>query len=204
MRNSPQIRETRAPDRVVVFDLEYTAWPHSMARGWLDPGEFREIIQIGAVAVSVADWRETEALELIVRPRINPCLSDFIQSLTGVNNETIAERGIDFEQAYARFVAFADGAPLISFGRDDRVLMENARLYGLRGVPFLPRHINIGPWLYENGIDPRGFHACDVARLAGVALQGHGHDALYDARSVTAGIAALMAKGAKSPLESPS
>jgi inhibitor of KinA sporulation pathway (predicted exonuclease) len=197
MPDSPQIRETRA----IVFDLEYTAWPHSVAHGWLDPGEFREVIQIGAVAAETRDWRETASLELAVKPRINPVLSDFIQKLTGVTNSLLAERGRDFAQAYRDFTAFADGCPLISFGRDDRVLIENARLYGLRDTAPLPRHVNIGPWLYENGIDPRGFHACDVAGLAGVSLQGHAHDALFDARSVAAGIAALVAKGAKSPLE---
>jgi len=190
----PQIREA------VVFDLEYTAWPHSMARRWLDPGEFREVIQIGAVKLDAGDWRETASLALLIRPRINPVLSDFIQDLTGVTNTAIAENGIDFAQAHARFLEFAQGAPLISFGRDDLVLMENARLYGLRAPP-LPPHINIGIWLYGNGVDPRGFHACDVARLAGVPFEGHAHDALYDARSVAAGIRALTAKGAPSPLE---
>ena len=194
MSACPQIRQP------VVFDLEYTAWPNSMARRWNDPGEFREVIQIGAVRLAARDWRETASLSLLLKPRINPVLSAFIQDLTGVTNAMIAAHGIDFSQAHARFLEFAGGAPLVSFGRDDLVLAENARVYGLRVAP-LPPHVNIGPWLYRNGIDPRGYHACDVARLAGVALEGHGHDALYDARSVAAGIRALAAKGAPSPLE---
>ena len=37
---------------VTVFDLEYTAWECSMARHWLAPGEFKEVVQIGAVKVT--------------------------------------------------------------------------------------------------------------------------------------------------------
>ena len=35
---------------ITVFDLEYTAWECSMARRWLAPGEFKEVVQIGAVS----------------------------------------------------------------------------------------------------------------------------------------------------------
>ena len=41
-------RGMRVPS-LTVFDLEYTAWECSMARSWLTPGEFREVVQIGAV-----------------------------------------------------------------------------------------------------------------------------------------------------------
>ncbi len=48
--------------------------------------------------------------------------------------------------------------------------MGMSRLYRLAKAPVPPFYINIIPWLYENGIDPRGKNACDVAPLAGVAL----------------------------------
>ena len=35
----------------VLFDLEFTAWEGSLERGWSEPWEAREIIQIGAVRV---------------------------------------------------------------------------------------------------------------------------------------------------------
>ena len=35
--------------KLIVFDLEFTAWEGSLARHWLAPGEFKEVVQIGAV-----------------------------------------------------------------------------------------------------------------------------------------------------------
>ena len=37
---------------IVVCDLEYTAWAGSLQRGWSDPGEHREIVQIAAIRLS--------------------------------------------------------------------------------------------------------------------------------------------------------
>lgn len=34
---------------ITVFDLQYTAWECAMARRRLVPGEFRDVVQIGAM-----------------------------------------------------------------------------------------------------------------------------------------------------------
>ena len=39
---------------IVVFDLEWTAWPGSFERDWSGPGELREVIQFGTVKAEVA------------------------------------------------------------------------------------------------------------------------------------------------------
>lgn len=184
----------------VVFDLEYTAWPGSLEHRWLRPGEHREVVQIGAVQVDADNFAETAAFGRLVKPRLNPYLSPYFEQLTGITNDALAAEGIDFVQAYDAFIAFAQGAPLISFGRDDLVLGDNLRLYGIKDAPPLPLHINIAPWLRAHGIDTRGSHACDVARLAGTAYAGRRHDALDDARSVALGVAALVARGAAHPV----
>ena len=47
------------PDAVAtltVFDLEFTAWECSMASHWLRPGEFKEVVQIGAVRLDGASF----------------------------------------------------------------------------------------------------------------------------------------------------
>ncbi len=185
---------------VVVFDLEYTAWPGSLEQRWLRPGEYREIVQIGAVKLDTGNFAETAAFAIFAKPRLNPYLSAYFEELTGIDNRTLAAEGVDFAQAYRAFIAFADGAPIVSFGRDDLVLANNLRLYGIADAPPLPAHINIVPWLKVQGIDSRGLHACDVARLAGAAFGGRRHDALDDARSVALGIAALVARGAPHPV----
>ncbi len=188
------------PPRAIVFDLEFTAWEGSMLHRWMRPGEYREVVQIGAVAVDGTTFAETATLDLLVKPRLNPVLSDYLEQLTGVTNAALAERGMDYEDAYKAFVAFADGAPILAFGRDDLVLRDNLRLYGLPEDPPLPPYVNAIPWLVARGIDPRGRHACHTAALCGAVFEGREHDAVEDSRSVALGIATLLAKGAPNPL----
>jgi len=181
----------------VLYDLEYTAWEGSMVARWLRPGEFRELVQIGAVKIDTETLSPVAEFEILVRPRINKVLSDYFEKLTGITNAMIAERGVDFADAYHRFVDFAGGAPIFSFGRDDLVFTHNADLYGLCDAPPLPVHRNIMPWLNAHGVETKGWHACDVARLCGALdFKGREHDALDDARSIAAGTRALIRRGA--------
>jgi inhibitor of KinA sporulation pathway (predicted exonuclease) len=187
-------------DHAVVFDLEFTAWEGSVAHRWSRPGEFTEIVQIGALKVDARSLDVREEMDLLMRPRLNPELSDYLVGLTGITNDEIAVRGVDFAKAFGDFVRFADGGRIAAFGRDDLIFETNIRLYGLRNLPPVPHYLNIIPWLIENGVDPRGRNACDVAPLAGVAFEGHRHNALDDARGVLSGIRALVARGARNPL----
>jgi len=180
----------------VLYDLEFTAWEGSMATGWLRPGEFREVVQIGAVRIDVQTLAIVAEFNVLVRPRINKQLSGYLQSLTGITNAMVAERGVDFGDAYEAFVAFAGQGPIVSFGRDDRVLRYNIALYGIGDARPLPEHRNIVPWLNANGVSTKGLHACDVARACGAKFDGREHDALEDARSLAVGIRALVARGA--------
>jgi inhibitor of KinA sporulation pathway (predicted exonuclease) len=187
----------------IIFDLEFTAWPGSLESRWLRPGEFKEVVQIGAIKVDAESFDEIAPFDALVRPRINPIITDYLAKLTGITNRAISERGTDFMPAYERFVKFAAGAPIVAFGRDDLVLTSNLRLYGIGDASPLPRYVNIAPWLAANGVDPRGLHACDIAEAAGAKFEGRRHDALDDARSVALGIKTLVARGAANPLIAP-
>jgi inhibitor of KinA sporulation pathway (predicted exonuclease) len=134
-----------------------------------------------------------------VRPRFNPILSPYLINLTGITNEELRERGIDFAKAYRDFLAFAEGLPILAYGRDDLVLLRNFRLYGMTDAPPLPRYVDVVPWFGMQGIDIRGLHACDAGPSAGVPFTGHKHNGLDDALSVAAGIRALIARGAPAP-----
>jgi inhibitor of KinA sporulation pathway (predicted exonuclease) len=186
-------------EKVVFFDLEFTASEGSLVRKWLAPGEFKEVVQIGAVKADAASLDPLGELEILVRPRINRLLSPYLENLTGITDAAITERGIDFREASLQFLDFAEGAPIAAFGRDDLVFEENLRLYGIRDLPPIPQYLNVIPWLAENGIDMRGLHACDVARSCGAEFSGHDHDALDDARAVWIGVRTLIARGARNP-----
>jgi inhibitor of KinA sporulation pathway (predicted exonuclease) len=186
--------------KAVIFDLEFTAWEGSVQHRWGRPGEFTELVQIGALKIDAQNLLVDAELDLLVRPRFNPILSEYFVALTGITNEELQARGIDFPAAYAKFIRFCGGAPIFAFGRDDLILEFNIRLLGLRGMPPVPRYTNVVPWLIANRIDPKGRNACDVGPLAGVPFQGQKHNALADAYSVYSGIKALVQRGAANPL----
>jgi inhibitor of KinA sporulation pathway (predicted exonuclease) len=182
-----------------VFDLEYTAWECSMARHWLEPGQFKEVVQIGAVRLDGKSLAVLEEFELLVRPRINPALSPYFEKLTGITNAEVAARGVDFADAYRRFAAFVGDEPITAFGHDERILAENLRLYGIADVRPLPRFWDLRDWFAACNIDPRGLLSCEIAPALGLSFKGRAHNALDDARSMAASMEEAMRRGAVRP-----
>jgi inhibitor of KinA sporulation pathway (predicted exonuclease) len=183
----------------VVFDLEFTAWEGSLESRWTRPGELSEVVQIGATKLDAASLTEIDCFDMLVRPRVNPVLSDYLTALTGITNAAMDHRGVDFITAYRAFLDFVGGSETFAHGRDDLILTGNLKLYGWAHALPLPNYTNAIPWFTAQGIDLKGKRACDVAELAGAVFHGRRHDALADARGVAAGFAVLIAKGAPNP-----
>jgi len=182
---------------ITIFDLEYTAWECSMARHWLTPGEFREVVQIGAVRLDADSFAILDTFEALVVPRVNPVLSPYFEKLTGITSRQLIRDGMDFSTAYAGFLAFAGEGPIAAYGRDDRALRDNLRLYGMTGARPLPVFYDLRGWFAVLGVDPRGMHSCDIAPALGVPFQGRAHNALDDARSVATVMALLASRGTR-------
>jgi inhibitor of KinA sporulation pathway (predicted exonuclease) len=186
-----------ASPTITIFDLEYTAWECSMARHWLTPGEFKEVIQIGAVKLDADSFAVLDEFDCLVKPRINPRLSPYLEKLTGIGSDAVARQGLDFSEAYDRFVDFAAGGPIAAFGHDEYVLADNMRLYGITDARALPLFYDLRGWFAVQGLDPRGMASCDIGPMLGVPFQGHAHNALNDARSLASSMEAMVARGAK-------
>lgn len=167
----------------VVADLEYTAWEGSLANGWSAPGEFREIVQIGAVRVARADGlREADAFAVLVRPTLNPSLSDYFTRLTGITNDDLARGGVSLPEALDSFAAFAGDLPILTHGGDDRVVVAEC------AEKSLANPLADGDW---RDIRPvieslTGAHlmSSDLPKHFGLPDQGHAHDALADSRAL--------------------
>src|SRR6185436_5230646 len=112
----------------VVYDLEFTSWPGAQDRGWTGPGEFREIVQIGALRIDPASMDVVGEFDALVRPVRNPELSEFFMDLTGITREELAARGQDFAAALDGFAKFCDGDYAISYGNDMVIIGENVIL----------------------------------------------------------------------------
>ena len=181
---------------LTIFDLEFTAWEGSLARQWLGPGEFKEVVQIGAVRLNLQSLQIEDSFECLVRPRVNSVLSDYFENLTGISKGRLAADGVDFEIAYRRFLDFAKAGVFAAFGHDEWVLEENIRLYGLKGLPAMPEFLELREWFFNCGVDPKGLHSCDIGPKLGVPFEGQPHNALCDARSIAEGMKALLKRGA--------
>ncbi len=191
--------KNRARRHAIVFDLEFTAWEGSQARGWSEPGELKEVVQIGAVKLDAEALKIIDHFQMLVRPRVNPVISEYLVQLTGISNAALETHGVDFAIAYPAFLDFCGDDTVWAFGRDDIVLEQNLKLYGLDGALKLSEYHNVLPWFAELGLDLKGKHACDVGPAAGVLFEGRKHDALADAHSVALGMIAMIQNGAANP-----
>jgi inhibitor of KinA sporulation pathway (predicted exonuclease) len=177
----------------VIYDTEYTAWPGSYQRRWSGPGEHRELVQIGAVALDAArDFAELAAFDLLVRPRINPVLSEYFVALTGIANADVTAHGLDLPEALAAFVDFIGARPAYSFGGDDAILRENCVLRDIP-YPFGPgAMLDCRPEVIRlAALDPAQADSGNLPALMGFPAAGPKHQGLSDARAVAGALRQL-------------
>ena len=173
---------------MIILDLEFTAWEGSQEHGWSRPGEFREVVQIGALRVGSAGLEVTGEFNELVRPERNPVLSDYFQQLTGISQADVDERGVPFLDALDRFADFCDGQYVLSYGNDMVILGENLVLQVPQGrTPKrgLPPFVNIRT--HVNRVLPAtiGLSSGRLAFALGLAARiDREHDALADCYSI--------------------
>ena len=184
---------------VLIFDTEFTAWAGSVARNWRGPGEYKEIVQIGAVILGAQDMNETASFSVLIRPVKNPVLSSYFEKLTRITNQQLESDGLTFAEGIRRFLAFAGQRPSFCYGRDDRIIAENAALLGMQDQWAFAPSVNLRLWLEKVGVPLAGVHSGELAAHVGGASQGRAHDALTDARSLAEAVRYLVRKGAPNP-----
>lgn len=173
------------PEKFVLFDLEYTAWEDSKEHKWSRPGEYKEVIQIGAIRV--AGFLEDADFCEYVRPVKNPQLSEFIIDFTGITQADVDKKGLTFEEALSRFLQFVQKSPAYCWGIDTEVLEGNSALLG--GVLQLPRSQFqnlkpiVVPLLEKAGIDERKYSSGTLIQAFGTSTR-RAHDAVNDMRNL--------------------
>ena len=184
---------------VIVFDTEFTAWAGSMERKWQGPGEFREIVQIGAVCIDAKSFAERASFQVLIRPVLNPVLSDYFVALTRITNERVAEEGLDFEAGIAKFADFIGKRAMFCYGRDDLIIARNSERLGKAMCWPHTNATNLRDWLTDVGVKLSGVSSGQLAKHVGSVSQGMIHDALVDARSLAEAVRYLVKNGAPNP-----
>ena len=174
-----------------------------MERDWSGPNAHRELVQIGAVRLD-SRFARTASLDLIVRPTINPVLSEYLVNLTRITQERVDRDGCSFAEALATFERFLmESATYFNrgydsvLGGDDSVLQENLDLNSLsRPLPPV-EFLDIQPWI-QTALGCKGefITSSDVLARVGSSERFPSHDAVGDATSVAVAIRHLKSKGA--------
>ncbi len=188
---------------VIIFDTEYTTWAKKNNTFWPEVWMKKEIVQIAAIKLNIDNMQIIEEFECLIKPTINPLLSDEFVNLTGINNEDVAKCGISFSEGFNKFYNFAKGLDCWSFNpregnplADGHIIKENLRLNNLAEDNL--NYINIHPYFKEEfakiGIDvlEQKINSGKIAKTLGLDqnIKNLGHDehnALYDVLSMYQG-----------------
>lgn len=187
---------------IVVFDTEYTTWDNAQQSHWGQPGQLREVVQIGAIKWKKGEsWEQGATFERIVRPLQNPKLSDFFIQLTNITQQQVDENGVTMAHAMRDFTEFVGADYGWANGSDMHVMAETCGLQGVAMQVNVKRFGSLHAELYaalnkEIGeFDRRNYPSGKVCQLLGLNLNGHVHDAMFDVKSLCATIAELQRRG---------
>ena len=120
----------------LLIDLEFTCWEDSLRTGWADPARPAEVIEIGLALYDATTRTVRDTFTALVRPRVNPVLSDYCVALLHISQAEI-DTADDLPVALARVEQWlgatpARGWPTCGWGPFDRkVLATNARMRGV-------------------------------------------------------------------------
>lgn len=194
---------------LILYDTEFTAWPGSNRRGWNQPWEHKELIQLAAVRVSYTRQSATVvgSFNELIKPSINPQLSDYISQLTGISQHMLDEMGVDFASALASFMQFCQQSthggsnplPCYAWGLDAEILVENCQLYQIAPPPCLPHFANLKALAKRLQLPAADANSGELAHRLQLSLQGHQHNALYDVKSLALALDYWLSAGLLTP-----
>ncbi len=182
-----------------ILDMEWTSWEGAWKRGWSGPGEFREIVQIGMVIVAnTPELEELRALQVLVKPILNPILSAYFMDLTGISQSDVDENGVALMDAMAAMQQSLKGPSIsiLSNGRDGKYLRENCEKVGIDFIFERQRFLNIRADISSFlNVHADQFTSSDLPMHFGFAPPGTAHDAVADCRCIAGALRIMRAAG---------
>jgi len=183
-------------ERIAILDTEYTAWEGCIETGWdADAGQYREVVQIASLLVETESLEIVDSFDRLVRPQINPELSAYFVSLTGIQQEDIAEKPT-FEVVASSFLEWVGDHRVYSWGREGGTLDRNVKLYDASIQFHEDQFQDIRPLLKTCGVPVDEHTSSTVSEFFDAGLdERQKHDALSDCRSILAALRAVATTG---------
>lgn len=154
----------------VIYDLEWTTWSVALERSWSEKDEYREIIRIGAISIDLDSLQEIAALDVFVKPSVNPILSNYCAKLTDITDEQIQAEGIELHEAIHKFVDYVGKRNIFSYGGDIVIILENL---GLNNIVFDARTLQSDRLIIINEYNQTD--SCFESNVVEVILYGSNH-----------------------------
>src|SRR3989344_3085013 len=169
---------------IVIYDTEYTIWEGAQKRNWSGPGEYREVVNIGAIKIETENFRVLDSLDLFIKPFKNPILSKYFISLTSITQEEVDTKGISLKVAMREFVKWCGRLQLYSYGPDHERLIENCALID---IPFLLKKENchdVRDIFRMHGIPAENYMSSTIVRAFGQEPTRQAHTGVDDSRAI--------------------
>jgi|TARA_B110000438_G_scaffold293197_1_gene332650 inhibitor of KinA sporulation pathway (predicted exonuclease) len=166
----------------VIVDLEWTSWKNNLKKNLREKWQKKEIIQIGAIKVN-NKYKVINKINIYVKPKFNPILSDYIKKLTHITQNRIDKNGLTFEKACKKFNSFTKNCKIISNGVDGKVFKENLKYYKLKRKVKIK---NIRPLFINKYKIPKKFcNSYLIHTFFGYKLsKNQSHNALWDCKCI--------------------
>lgn len=179
------------PEKIIIFDTEFTAWAGSEEHNWSRPNEYREIVQIGAISVDTKQFVEIDHINLFIKPVKNQILSEYFSNLTGISQKDIDKNGISYKEAILKFSSWCGHYSIYSFGGDEENIEENCEFAGIR-FPFNKSRFHDIKDIFRNyGISVDQYDSGNIVEAFGKKAIFRNHNALNDVRILLDGLREL-------------
>ena len=133
---------------VILLDAEFTCWDGSLASGWSDPEHPAEMIEIGMIAYDANSQIEIASLTSLIKPRVNPILSDYCLNILPIV-QTEIDSAPEFETVMSEVSNWLEQhstpkSPTAAWGKIDRSHTTNQSKRHSVSDPFGTRpHIQV-------------------------------------------------------------